>query len=285
MSAPGTWFVRRGGKSEGPLTVAELKEQAGRGLIAADTPLSPDGREWVRARDVAGLLGEGRPALEMVGVAKGFVAGAAPVVEVESFTVRAGEQLVLAGPSGSGKTTMLHLMAGLLEPDRGVIRVDGTDLTALSGAARDRFRGNKIGIVFQTFNLVQGLSAENNVMLALMFGDLPRAEHAARARELLTRVGLDEHRHKRPSELSVGQQQRVGIARALANRPTLVLADEPAANLDAANAEKAVKLLKDVCAEGGHTLVVVAHDDLVLRAFDKVIRIDQFKPKEGTASR
>jgi putative ABC transport system ATP-binding protein len=287
---PDTWFVRPAGTAgtaeaapEGPLTAAELKARAADGRVTASTPVSPDGKEWVTAGEVEGLLpaqaatASERLALEMVGVAKSYGRDTPAVVRVDRFALRPGEQVVLAGPSGSGKTTLLNLIAGLLPPDAGTIRIDGTDITALSGAARDRFRGGRVGIVFQTFNLVQGLSAENNLLLAMMFGPLPASAHRARAAELLARVGLAEHAHKRPAQLSVGQQQRVAIARALANRPALVLADEPAANLDEPNARKAADLLKGVCREAGATLLVVAHDAVMRSAFDRVIDISTFK--------
>jgi putative ABC transport system ATP-binding protein len=274
---PDTWYVRRDGRSEGPFTAAELKKRAETGEVAADTVVSPDGTEWVRAADVTGLLA--RPVLELADVVKGFGNGSGPVLHVRDFALRAGEQIALAGASGSGKTTLLNLLAGLTDPDRGEVRIDGTAINALSGAARDRFRGRKIGMVFQTFNLIQGLSAENNVLLAMMFGGLPAAEHKPRAAELLSRVGLSPaEAARRPAELSIGQQQRVAVARALANRPTLVLADEPAANLDRDNARRVADLLKEVCSEGGQTLIVVAHDAVLLGAFSRVEDIARFKP-------
>lgn len=204
--------------------------------------------------------------LELRGVRKGYDA-AASIINIDRFAVRRGEQIALAGPSGSGKTTFLNLVSGILDPDAGEILVDGVDLGKLSGRERDIYRGRKIGFVFQTFNLLQGLTALENLQVAQMFGNGKSKERAV---QLLDRVGLAEHMHKRPAQLSVGQQQRVGIARALVNEPPLVLADEPAAQLDHANAENIVRLLKDVCREGGHTLIVVAHDQLVLGQFKTI---------------
>ncbi len=215
----------------------------------------------------------GPPALRLVGLRHRYSPGAPEVLRVDDLAVARGEQLAIAGPSGSGKTTFLHVAAGILEPSEGRVEVAGTDLTALRGAARDRWRGRRIGIVFQTFNLLQGLTARENLLVAAMFGDLPRRERAARTDALLDRVGLREHAGKRPSQLSVGQQQRVSIARALVNRPDLLLADEPAASLDQANAENVVSLLCDVAREGGHALVVVAHDPVVLGRFGKVLDV------------
>jgi putative ABC transport system ATP-binding protein len=211
--------------------------------------------------------------LELRNVRKGF--GGTPVIDIPRFELRKGEQLVLAGPSGTGKTTFLNLVSGILDPDQGEILVDGTDITRLPAGGRDIYRGMKIGFVFQTFNLLQGFSALDNLMVAMMFGSVPRADRPSRARQLLERVGLADHMSKRPAQLSVGQQQRVGIARALVNRPPLVLADEPAAQLDQANAENVVRLLQEVCAEGGHTLLVVAHDQVVMSRFTKIIQMSE----------
>lgn len=211
--------------------------------------------------------------LALKNVRKAF--GEVTVLDIRDFAVSRGEHLAIAGPSGAGKTTLLNIISGLLDPDEGEVCIDGTDITKLSGRRRDRFRGAKIGFVFQTFNLLQGFTALENLLVALMFGPLPRREHEARAREMLQRVGLADHMHKRPAQLSVGQQQRVAIARALVNRPPLVLADEPAAQLDEQNARSAVSLLKEVCE--GVTLLVVAHDPVVLGAFPKTIDIRGLK--------
>jgi putative ABC transport system ATP-binding protein len=210
-------------------------------------------------------------------VRKGF--GSVPVLSIDNFELNRGEQVAIAGPSGAGKTTFLNLVSGILDCDKGSVLVDGTDITKLSGRQRDAFRGSKIGIVFQTFNLLQGFSALNNLMVALLFGKIPKRDHETRAMELLRRVGLADYKHRKPAELSVGQQQRIAIARALANNPPLILADEPAAQLDAANAENVINLLKQTCREGNHTLIVVAHDQIVLSKFEKVIDIREFASK------
>jgi putative ABC transport system ATP-binding protein len=183
---------------------------------------------------------------------------------VDRLQIPAGAQWVVTGPSGAGKTTLLHLIGGILTPDAGRVSVAGTDISALSEAARDRFRAEKIGVVFQTFNLLQGFSALENVLLGMLFAG--RSDRA-RAEALLDRVGLKDKMHAPPAELSVGQQQRVAIARALANKPPLILADEPTGNLDPATGDAVVELLKAVCAEGGETLVCVTHQPAVMRAF------------------
>ncbi len=212
--------------------------------------------------------------LSLQNVRKSF--GNVPILSIKNFEVRRGDQLAVAGPSGAGKTTFLNLISGILNCDQGSILVDGLDITKLSGRARDVYRGGKIGIVFQTFNLLQGFSVLDNLLVALMFGDLPRKDHEERANDLLSRVGLADYKHRKPGELSVGQQQRVAIARALVNNPPLILADEPAAQLDAVNAENVIHLLQETCREGNHTLIVVAHDQLVLNQFKTVVDIREF---------
>jgi putative ABC transport system ATP-binding protein len=210
------------------------------------------------------------PALRIYGLRKAFRAPDGefqPILELAAFEVRAGEQVALAGASGTGKTTLLHLIAGILTADAGAIELAGTDLTRLAESARDRHRALHLGYVFQTFLLLQGYSALENVLLAQMFG---AGADESRARALLERVGLAERMHYRPAQLSVGQQQRVAVARALAGRPSLVLADEPTGNLDPARAKEALALLRDTCREQGAALLVVSHDRDVLASFERV---------------
>jgi len=188
-----------------------------------------------------------------------------PVVDVAEFSLEAGRQVALRGESGSGKTTFLNLIAGILAPDRGTIRLDGRDVAALGEAARDRLRAEAIGYIFQTFNLLQGHTALENVELGMAFG---RGVDRAHAESLLRRVGLGERLGHFPRQLSTGQQQRVAVARALANRPKLVLADEPTGNLDAKNSREALALIREVCREQGAALLLVSHDDTVLNQFE-----------------
>jgi ABC-type lipoprotein export system ATPase subunit len=190
-----------------------------------------------------------------------------PVVDILSFDLAAGEQAALRGGSGSGKTTFLNLIAGILKADAGRISLDGRDLTSLSESGRDEFRALHLSFVFQTFNLLPGYTALENVLLGMMFGPGP---DPARARGLLERVGLADRLDYKPRQLSVGQQQRVALARALANRPKLVLADEPTGNLDAARAKEALALLRDSCRENGAALLLVSHDRDILSAFSRV---------------
>lgn len=189
-------------------------------------------------------------------------------VALDSLTLDPGEQLVLTGTSGSGKSTLLHLIAGLMEPDSGSIVVAGTDIHRLRAAKRDRFRGRSIGMVFQTFNLLQGFSAAENVMAALMFSDIPRGAHAKRAASLLGSLGITTP-GQLVEQMSVGQQQRVAVARAIACSPALVLADEPTASLDPDHAESALNLLQDACRSSGAALLCVTHDTRVIDRFDR----------------
>jgi putative ABC transport system ATP-binding protein len=188
-----------------------------------------------------------------------------PVVAVAEFDLAAGEQLALRGESGSGKTTFLHLIAGILAADAGEVRLDGIEMTALGEPARDRLRAEKLGYIFQTFNLLQGFTVLENVLLGMSFG--PRGADRAHARSVLERVGLGHRLGHFPRQLSTGQQQRVAVARALANRPRLVLADEPTGNLDARHAGEALALIREVCREQGAALLLVSHDEGVLGQF------------------
>ena len=197
-----------------------------------------------------------------------------PILNIKEFRVGAGEQVVLMGRSGCGKTTLLHVIAGISKPDSGSVRIDNCDITRLSEAGRDRFRADKIGYVFQTFNLLPGFTALENVLLGMSFaGGRP---DTARARQLLDRVGLKQRLTHRPGALSVGEQQRVAVARALANRPKLLLADEPTANVDAAHQQQVVDLVRTTCQEEGVSLLIVTHTAEVAEQFGRVERLEDF---------
>jgi len=191
-------------------------------------------------------------------------------LSIPSLLLSQGEQALLVAPSGGGKSTLLHLIAGLEDPDAGSIAIADMPISSLRGAARDAFRGASIGMVFQTFNLLHGFSAIENLMVAMMFSSVPQATHEARARALLSELGID-----RPEQsvetMSVGQQQRVAVARALACRPTLVLADEPTASLDPANAAAAIGLLQRACRDHGAALLCTSHDPSLRAHFSRVI--------------
>jgi putative ABC transport system ATP-binding protein len=190
------------------------------------------------------------------------------VLRIPALELQAGQQAALRGESGLGKTTLMHIIAGILEPDSGLVSVGGTALTGLSESRRDRFRAERLGYVFQTFNLLQGLTALENVSLGLAFG---RGVQAKAALAALDRVGLADRAHYLPRQLSTGQQQRVAVARALANRPCLILADEPTGNLDTNRGRKVIDLLRASAAELGAALLVASHDPEVLGAFEQVI--------------
>ncbi|RCS50579.1 ABC transporter ATP-binding protein [Bremerella cremea] len=191
-----------------------------------------------------------------------------PILDVPKFDVAAAEQMVIVGRSGCGKSTLLHLIAGIGTPDSGVIAINGLDITRLSEDGRDRFRAEVMGYVFQTFNLLQGFTALENVILGMSFsrGRVDRS----RAHDLLQRVGLGHRLNSYPRTMSVGEQQRVAVARALANRPKLLLADEPTANVDPANQQSIVDLIRQTCQEEEIALVMVTHAMEVAEQFQRV---------------
>jgi putative ABC transport system ATP-binding protein len=190
---------------------------------------------------------------------------------VPEFRLAAGEQAAMEGRSGTGKTTFLHLIAGILRADSGRVLVAGEDIVAMSESRRDRHRGRHIGYVFQTFNLLSGYTALENVLLGMMFG---RGADRDAAVDLLESLGLGDRMNHRPRQLSVGQRQRVALARALANEPELVLADEPTGNLDAVHASEALAMIRQTCDERGAALLLVSHDREVLASFDRVDRLE-----------
>jgi putative ABC transport system ATP-binding protein len=183
-----------------------------------------------------------------------------------------GELVLLLGASGCGKTTLLSVCAAILTPTSGSVRVAGTQVVGLKGAALTEYRRNTVGIVFQAFNLVPSLTAVENVMVPLRAAGMPRKEAKARAIELLERVDLGERLQHRPSGMSGGQQQRVAIARALAHDPPVLLADEPTAHLDYIQVEGVLKLLREV-ADDGRLVVVATHDDRMIPLADRVVNL------------
>ncbi|MEN9634663.1 MAG: hypothetical protein RL077_3067 [Verrucomicrobiota bacterium] len=189
------------------------------------------------------------------------------IVRVAQFALAAGAQRALRGESGSGKTTFLHLIAGILAADSGRVILNGVEMTALAEAQRDRLRADQLGYIFQTFNLLQGYTVLENVLLGMSFG--PRGADRTHAKAVLDRVGLSHRLNHFPRQLSTGQQQRVAVARALANRPKLVLADEPTGNLDRKHAHAALALIREVCREQGAALLLVSHDEEVLAQFEQ----------------
>jgi putative ABC transport system ATP-binding protein len=189
-----------------------------------------------------------------------------------SLEIRRGSFTCIIGPSGHGKSTLMHLLGGLDRPSGGTVTLDGVDLNRLDDQALAALRARKVGFVFQFFNLLNGLTAQENVETAMMMAGLPARQQAARAQELLARVGLADKVGNRPFQLSGGQQQRVAIARALANAPPLLLLDEPTGNLDSAAEAEVLTILRDLHAQGT-TLVLVTHNAEIARQAQQVIQV------------
>ena len=195
------------------------------------------------------------------------------ILDVPRLEVAAGEQVVIRGRSGGGKSTLLNIIAGLATADSGRVVINGTDVTRLPESARDRFRARHIGFVFQTFNLLDGFSALENVLLGMTFTGQPK--DVRRATELLERVGLGHRLTHKPAALSVGEQQRVAVARALVNRPVLLLADEPTANIDPGHQQQVVDLLRQVCRDENVAMLLVTHSTEVSGQFERVEHLDE----------
>ncbi|MDE2804149.1 MAG: ABC transporter ATP-binding protein [Gemmatimonadota bacterium] len=221
--------------------------------------------------------------IEARGLTRTFTSGGRPleVLKGVELEISAGEFVAVAGPSGSGKTTLLGLLAGLDRPTAGRVIIDGQDLDALSEDERARFRVNRIGFVFQTFHLLPTLTALENVLVPLELagtgtaGSPPSArEAAARASALLDRVGLGDRAHHYPVQLSGGERQRVSLARAFANRPRILFADEPTGNLDRETGARVAALLEQLNRDAGTTLVLVTHDGKLAGRADRILRIE-----------
>jgi len=204
---------------------------------------------------------------------KEYRSGTAPLAVLRdvSFDIPEGAFVAIVGPSGSGKTTLLGLLAGLDQPTRGAVLLDGVDLTRLDEDARARLRGEKVGFIFQSFQLIPTLTAQENVQVPLELQG--RGDAGEKARDLLSRVGLGDRLDHFPSQLSGGEQQRVAIARAFANEPKILFADEPTGNLDGATGAKIVALLDQLNQESGATVVIVTHDLGLAEHAQRVIRL------------
>jgi len=199
--------------------------------------------------------------------------GAREALRIERFEAAAGEHWLVLGPSGCGKTTLLHIIAGLLRPSEGEIRIGEQSLGALSGAALDRWRGRTLGIVPQKLHLVPSLSVLDNLLLAQFLAGMP--EDAQRAHAALEQVQLGERSAARPAELSHGEAQRAAVARATVNRPRVLIADEPTSNLDDANCTRALDLLEAQATECGATLLVATHDQRARARFAQRLELPQ----------
>ncbi len=221
--------------------------------------------------------------LEARSLTKEYLSGSQRLMVLRdvSFLIPDRARVAVVGPSGSGKTTLLGLLAGLDTPTRGTVILDGEDLTVLDEDARARVRGEKVGFVFQSFQLIPSLSALENVQVPLELRAEPDA--AARARELLERVGLGDRGHHLPAQLSGGEQQRVALARAFVNRPRLLFADEPTGNLDAATGHRIIELLETLNRDAGTTIVLVTHDLSLAERTERIIRLRDGAVVDDTA--
>jgi putative ABC transport system ATP-binding protein len=209
------------------------------------------------------------PAVRTKNVCRHYLMGGNTIRAVDgiSLDIEAGEFVALLGQSGSGKSTLLNLLAGLDRPTSGSVVVHGRDLARMSSEELARYRRNDVGMVFQSFHLIPSMKVTENVELPMRFAEVDRAERNQRVRESLDRVGLAKRMDHRPSELSGGEQQRVSIARALANRPSLLLADEPTGNLDSRTGEDILNLIRDVSLSLGMTVVMVTHERALAERF------------------
>ena len=209
------------------------------------------------------------PAVYLSEVGFVFDQGEERVLEIPSWEVARSERVFLQGESGSGKSTLLSLLSGMFVPSSGQVSVLGTELSALSTRERDRFRAGNIGFVFQQFNLIPYLSVLDNILLAAQFGEIADVSSRARAEELLIKVNLEVELHGRPAgQLSIGQQQRVAIVRALINSPELLLVDEPTSALDHRNRDSFLNLLTEILDESGCAMVFVSHDPEIGNYFE-----------------
>ena len=202
---------------------------------------------------------------------------------VDRLDIEAGEQVALIGRSGTGKTTLLHILAGILRADRGEVEIVGERLDRMGEAARDRHRGRHVGMVYQTFNLLQPFSALENVLMGALFGRGAGGDARLRAEALLQKVGLAERLHHRPSELSVGQVQRVAICRALINDPELVLMDEPLGNQDKATGGQVLDLMLQIASDDGKTVVMVTHDPESAERMQRTVDLATLRGASGEA--
>ena len=210
-----------------------------------------------------------QPAIQLDQVSRHYVMGESVIRAVNdvSLTVPHGEFLALLGSSGSGKSTLLNLIAGLDRPSSGAVVAHGKNLSKMSSLELARYRRQTVGMVFQSFNLLPRMTLEENVELPLRLAEVDRSERATRVREALQRVGLEKRIGHRPSELSGGEQQRTAIARALVNRPKILLADEPTGNLDSATGESILTLLREIQKNPGMTIVMVTHERMLAERF------------------
>ncbi len=216
---------------------------------------------------------------ECRGVGKTYQQGAVAIKALEGvdLTVLKGEFMALAGPSGSGKTTLLNVMGGLDHADAGTVVLDGTPLNGMTQARLSELRLHKVGFVFQSFNLIPVLSALENVEFVMLLQGVPASERMARARGILDEVGLAGMHNRRPAELSGGQQQRVAVARAIVANPSIILADEPTANLDSQTGKRLLEMMREMNVRKGVTFVFSTHDHVVMEYAKRLVRLQDGK--------
>lgn len=229
------------------------------------------------------------PAIELETLRFAYKAGGPDVIAIEDFRLASGETVFLKGASGSGKSTLLALIAGIMSPREGAVRVLGSPMSDMPSGRRDALRAERMGVIFQMFNLLPYLPAGDNVMLPCRFSSARRkaaGDPAAEARRLLARLGLDPDIYwtAKPTELSVGQQQRVAAARALIGRPGLVLADEPTSALDADVRDAFLSLLLEECEASGAALLFVSHDGALAERFDRSVDLTAINTANAEAA-
>lgn len=206
-----------------------------------------------------------------------------PTLSIPHWQIKQGEHIFLYGASGSGKSTLLKLLAGILLPQQGQIRILGTDITSLSARARDRFRASHIGFIFQQFNLLPYLSVEANIKLATHFGHQARQSQSNNIKNLLSQLALESSiLPKQASQLSVGQQQRVAVARALINRPQIIIADEPTSALDSDSRDNFIQLLFDNASTNQSSIIFVSHDKSLAGHFDQHLSMNELNRLENS---
>jgi putative ABC transport system ATP-binding protein len=222
------------------------------------------------------LLQADRAIIEARGLVKTYRLGGSVVRALDgvNLTVERGELMAVMGRSGSGKTTLLNVLGGLDRPDAGQVVIDGVDIARLNGRRLPQLRRQKVGFVFQEFNLIPTLTALENVELPLRYARVARGERRRRALEALALVGMADRARHRPSQLSGGEQQRVALARALVNRPAIVLADEPTGELDTNTAAQVMELVQRLNREAGQTFIIVTHDPAIAQRCRRVVRME-----------
>lgn len=219
--------------------------------------------------------------IELQNVIKSYELGGEQILALDNFnlSIEKGEFIAITGPSGSGKSTLANIIGGLDMPDKGRVLVDGEDIAKLSDTDLSAYRNKKIGFIFQSFNLQPTYTALENVMIPLIFSRVSNKERIKKSMECLIAVGLEDRINHQPNQLSGGQRQRVCIARALANSPEVIIADEPTGNLDSKRGQEILNLMKDLNRKSGITLIMITHDMNIARQADRILNIIDGKLK------